>query len=210
MFISEIKIENFRLFGAGEKAFTLRLRPGLTALVGENDAGKTAVIDAIRFVLGTRDQEVLRLEATDFHQPADNPERAEQIAIRLTFDELTPQDKGAFAEYLTYVEARASIETKLVITWVAKRNTKEGSSRPVFPAEWRTGADGDGPLLDVGARSLLTATYLRPLRDAERAMSAAVVLACLRSFNTQGRLKRRASLSTKWLIHHRIPASSAC
>jgi putative ATP-dependent endonuclease of OLD family len=135
VFISEIKIENFSLFGAGEKAFTLRLRPGLTALVGENDASKTAVIDAIRFVLGTRDQEVLRLEATDFHQPADNPERAEQIAIRLTFDELTPQDKGAFAEYLTYVEARASIETKLVITWVAKRNTKEGSSRRVFPAE---------------------------------------------------------------------------
>lgn len=31
---------------------------------------------------------------------------------------------------------------------------------------------GDGPLLDLGARSLLTATYLRPLRDAERAMSA--------------------------------------
>jgi putative ATP-dependent endonuclease of OLD family len=54
VYISEIKIENFRLFGSGDSAFMLRLKLGLTAIVGENDAGKTAVIDAIRFVLGTR------------------------------------------------------------------------------------------------------------------------------------------------------------
>jgi len=53
MFISKIKIENFRLFGSGDHAFVLSLNPGLTALVGENDAGKTAVIDALRLVLGT-------------------------------------------------------------------------------------------------------------------------------------------------------------
>ncbi|WP_407062577.1 AAA family ATPase [Burkholderia contaminans] len=48
----------------------LPLSPGLTALVGENDAGKTAVIDALRLVVGTRDQDVLRVDPLDFHQPA--------------------------------------------------------------------------------------------------------------------------------------------
>src|SRR6266478_8299794 len=61
MFISELRIENFRMFGEGNEEFVLPLEPGLTALVGENDNGKTAVIDALRLVLGTRDQESFRI-----------------------------------------------------------------------------------------------------------------------------------------------------
>lgn len=172
MYISEIKIENFRLFGSGEHAFALSLKPGLTALIGENDAGKTAVIDAIRLVLGTRDQEMLRVDANDFHQSVAGVGRADQIIIRLQFRELTAADRGAFAEFLTYETIDGKVETTLIITWVAKRNNNESTSRRLVAPEWRTGANGDGPVLDFGARSLLTATYLRPLRDAERAMSA--------------------------------------
>lgn len=172
MYISKIVIENFRLFGSGAQAFTLALNPGLTALVGENDAGKTAVIDAIRLVLGTRDQELLRIDTADFHQPLGGPGRADQILIRLHFRDLTLADRGAFAEYLTYEQISGKADTTLIITWMAKRNTKDNSSRRTLPPEWRTGANGDGPLLDFGTRSLLTATYLRPLRDAERAMGA--------------------------------------
>lgn len=171
MYISEIKIENFRPFGSDEHAFVLPLNPGLTALVGENDAGKTAVVDALRSVLGTRDQEMLRVESTDFHQPSGG-EQADQISIRLTFSGLTVHDRAAFAEFLTYAPGGDESDTSLIITWVARRNTKEGVSRRTPPPEVRTGANGDGPLLDGTARSLLTATYLRPLRDAERAMSA--------------------------------------
>ena len=172
MYISEVRIENFRLFGAGDDAFVLSLNPGLTALVGENDAGKTAVIDAIRLVLGTRDQDMLRIDPLDFQQKASGAAPADEIIVRLTFRGLTKSDRGAFAEFLTYETVDGKVETILIITWVAKRNAKEGSSRRILPPEWRTGSKGDGPLLDMGARSLLTATYLRPLRDAERAMSA--------------------------------------
>lgn len=172
MYISKIMIENFRPFGSGAQAFSLALNPGLTALVGENDAGKTAVIDAIRLVLGTRDQELLRVDTTDFHQPMGGQDRADHILIRLQFRELTLADRGAFAEYLTYEQVEGKADTTLIVTWVVKRNTKDNSSRRTLPPEWRTGAKGDGPFLDLGARSLLTATYLRPLRDAERAMGA--------------------------------------
>lgn len=172
MYIAEIRIENFRLFGAGDQALFLPLSPGLTALVGENDAGKSAVIDALRLVLGTRDQDMLRVDPTDFHQAKPGGKRADQIVIRLTFRGLTMADRGSFAEFLTYDMTEAPSDTALIVTWVGRRNAKEGSSRRSLPPEWRTGANGDGPLLDVGARSLLTATYLRPLRDAERAMRA--------------------------------------
>jgi putative ATP-dependent endonuclease of OLD family len=170
VFISQVRIENFRLFGSGDDAFSLVLRAGLTAIVGENDAGKTAVIDAIRLVLGTRDQEVIRLEPTDFHQPRLGP-RATEIQIELTFEGLTNHDRGAFAEYLTYPPT-ADEAPFLKVTWAAKRTEREGFARRFMPTEWRTGRNGDGPLLDAAARFLLTATYLRPLRDAERAMSS--------------------------------------
>ncbi len=170
MHISGISIENFRLFGAGDKAFQLSLKPGLTAFVGENDAGKTALVDALRFVLGTRDQESLRLELTDFHQ-APSGARAREIVIRLIFSGLTGADRSAFAEYLTYRDGATS-ETNFILTWVARRAETDGPVRRFMPIEWRTGEKADGPSLDAGARFLLQATYLRPLRDAERAMSA--------------------------------------
>jgi len=62
MYLSKITIENFRCFGEGSKCLELPLTPGLTALVGENESGKTAVIDALRFALGTTDQEWYRLD----------------------------------------------------------------------------------------------------------------------------------------------------
>jgi len=172
VYISEVSIENFRLYGAGAEALVLPLNPGMTAIVGQNDAGKSAIIDAIRIVLGTRDQEFTRIETSDFHQPKGAQPRAEQIKIRLTFSGLTSQDKSAFAEFLTYVPVDGAVEERLIVTWTARRNPDEASSRRVLSSEWRTGLDGDGAALDLGARSLLTATYLRPLRDAEKALAA--------------------------------------
>ena len=136
MYIAEIRIENFRLFGAGDQAFVLQLAPGLTALVGQNDAGKTAVVDALRLVLGTRDQEAPRVDAMDFHQPTPAGNPADQIVIRLTFRGLTLADRGAFAEFLTYETIAGITDTAMILTWVAKRNAKEGSSRRVLPPEW--------------------------------------------------------------------------
>ena len=82
MYLSRITIENFRCFGEGANRFELPLRRGLTALVGENDAGKTAVIDALRFVLGTTDQEWYRLDDTDFHAGGNVPRNQDYLQIR--------------------------------------------------------------------------------------------------------------------------------
>jgi putative ATP-dependent endonuclease of OLD family len=92
--------------------------------------------------------------------------------ICCTFAGLTAQDRGAFAEYLTYRTTGATTETILQVTWIAKRDEKEGATRRYLPIEWRSGSEGDGQHLDPGAKFLLMATYLRPLRDAERSMSA--------------------------------------
>jgi len=167
MYLSKITIENFRCFGEGRNGFELPLKPGLTALVGENDAGKTAVIDAIRFVLGTTDQEWYRLEDTDF--PMKDSSR--EIRIVCKFVNLKAQDKRAFVEYLTYGE-KAGDEPILYINWTAKDTGTAPKGRPFRLVEICSGKNGEGPNIAADARALLCATYLRPLRDAEQALSA--------------------------------------
>ena len=79
MYLSKLKIKNFRQFGAGEPIFSVQFQEGVTALVGENDAGKTAVMDAIRLALLTRDMEFMRLQTEDFHIQVGGQQAAEII-----------------------------------------------------------------------------------------------------------------------------------
>ena len=62
IYISNIIIKNFRIF----RTLNLELTHGLNLIVGENNSGKTALIDAIRLILGTRDNEKLWLEEKDW------------------------------------------------------------------------------------------------------------------------------------------------
>lgn len=49
--ISELKIYNFRRFKSvdGAPGLQITFHKGLNALIGENDSGKTAIIDALIF-----------------------------------------------------------------------------------------------------------------------------------------------------------------
>ena len=42
MYLSELKIKNFRQFDVVEPIFSVRFHEGVTALVGEYDVGETA------------------------------------------------------------------------------------------------------------------------------------------------------------------------
>lgn len=167
MRLAEIQIENFRAFGEGDAAFRLTLPAGIAALVGENDSGKTAIIDAIRLVLGTRGQDFFRVGESDFHQPPDGGGARNEIRILLRFDALSASDRGAFLEHVTYREGK----THLFLNWQAVAGSR-GPTRRFTTIECRSGITGGGPALEASARALLCVTYLRPLRDADQALSA--------------------------------------
>ncbi len=172
MFLSQLRIENFRAFGEGESALVVAFNPGLTAIVGENDTGKTAIVDALRLALGTRDQEYFRVDENDFHQPSDGGARAKEIRICCRFEDLTLADKAAFVEHLTYEDEEGAKVAVLALNWKAIAPIQTGGQRRFTSVETRSGKAADGPAFDQAAKALLCATYLRPLRDAERAMSA--------------------------------------
>lgn len=166
MYLSALKIENFRQFSHDNHALNIQFNEGVTALVGENDAGKTAVIDAIRYVMQTRDAEYLRLQIEDFHIASDGTQ-SETITLRCTLEGLSPTELGAFAEYVTY----AGGVVRLYVHWSARRVIASASTRKWVDISVRSGENGEGPALDVGVRQLLATAYLKPLRDAEREMS---------------------------------------
>ncbi|MCK9199872.1 MAG: AAA family ATPase [Gallionella sp.] len=168
MYLAELRIENFRMYGDGEQALVIPLRPGLTALVGENDAGKTTVIDALRFALGTTDQDWFRLEDSDFHQG----DTKKVIRIVCKFKELNSQDLRTFVEYLTYGDSAKGALPFLCVNWIAEDTGTAPKGRPFRRVELRSGKKGDGPTLSPEVKEMLRATYLRPLRDAESALSA--------------------------------------
>ena len=166
MYLSEIRARNFRLFGEGQAELNLHIQHGFTALIGRNDTGKTAIIDAIRLVLLTRDQEYLRVSPDDFHIDKAGI-HVDEIYIRCKFTELSSAEKGALLEHLTYEGEQVS----LYVTWTARRLADSPAVRRWLDVSVRSGSDGAGPPLEVSVREFLSAAYLRPLRDAEREMS---------------------------------------
>lgn len=175
MYLQELDIENFRIFGADKNRGVISFSNGVTAIVGGNDHGKTAVIDAIRLALGTSDLDYIRVAPSDFHLKAGEKSSEKKFKIRCRFADLNIQERGAFAEYLTYEKAEQAggkVQPFLCINLIAINQERQRNGRPFITTEVKSGENADGPTLDQNARSLLAATYLRPLRDAEREMSS--------------------------------------
>lgn len=163
MYISQIKLWNFRKFGS-ERGFeiekpdlNLPLSKGTNVLVGENDSGKTAIVDAIRFALGTHSIDWNRISLDDFHNAAN------RLRIEVYFQELTEDEGKNFIEWLSWAkDDGGNLTTGLRIVCEVHR-----SGDRVFPYEVRAGADADGSQISAEAREYLKCTYLRPLRDAQ-------------------------------------------
>lgn len=167
MYLSKLSIRNFRQFGDGDEQLDIAFDGGVTALVGRNDCGKSAVIDAIRYALLTRDQNYIRVQPDDFHIDAAG-KQADEILIRCQLSGLSDDEKGAFAEYLSYDGS----DVTLLVNWVARRWRQSPTTRRWLEVSVRSGVDGTGPAFEASVRELVSSTYLRPLRDAAREMSS--------------------------------------
>ena len=93
MHLSQIQIRDFRLF----RNLDLKLNQGLNVLVGENDSGKTALVDAIRYALGTNSNDRAYITEQDFHDDAN------ELKIQLKFSEVDVH-AHRFVEHLSHEE----------------------------------------------------------------------------------------------------------
>ena len=161
MYVSAIHASGFRCFGP-DNPLSLKLRRGLNILVGPNDSGKTAIIDAPRFVLWTRGDDFLRLEPGDFHVGPDGT-KVSELFVRCTFESLTPDEEARFLEWCSNEAGTLCLH---VCLRASLRKTAGGGETVI--AQYRAGRNADGLPLEGDLREYLRSTYLRPLRDAER------------------------------------------
>ena len=168
MYLSNIKLWNFRKFGSLEATdykskphLDLNLTKGLNVIIGENDSGKTAIIDAIKLVLKTHSYEYIRVDEKDFYEGKD------RFRIELTFDGLKPEEAKNFTEWLGWKGTGEKAEPVLKLHYDVSK--KEGR---ILPSDVKAGFDDEGSILTAEAKEYLKATYLKPLRDAENELVA--------------------------------------
>lgn len=167
MFVSSVKLFNFRQFKSeeGKPGLDITLHKGLNALIGENDSGKTAIIDAIKLVLLTQSNEYVRPVEEDFYINGDGIS-ANEFLIECKLEEFTQNEAKNFVEYLSFEKDGEDILYSMNLYFRAWKEKNR------IYSELRVGSIEDGITLDAKARDLLRAVYLKPLRDAEREMSA--------------------------------------
>lgn len=163
MYLSLLQIKNFRCFDGN--THSISFKKGLNILVGENDAGKSAIMDAIKLVLGTTDMNWYRVEQEDFYKE----DTTLEIEITCKFAELNEDEQGAFLECLSYEDENKKVPC-LYLHWKCKYLMSFKPPRPVTSIS--TGIVGNGPSPSVEAKELLRITYLRALRDAYNEMQS--------------------------------------
>lgn len=91
MHLAELRIRNFRKL----KDVSLEFQPGLNILVGPNNAGKTAVVDALRALLGGIDEPYPRMTIEDIHRPKNGTPEGD-IQFEYVFAGLDVDDESEF------------------------------------------------------------------------------------------------------------------
>ncbi|MCH7723714.1 MAG: AAA family ATPase, partial [Bacteroidetes bacterium] len=168
MYLAKLKLWNFRKYGSKNELIvenTLRtpdlevnFTKGLNVLIGENDSGKTAIIDAIKIILKTHSFEWIRLEHEDFYNDTT------RLRIECCSYELEPNEAKNFTEWLTIFDENGDFldKPRLKIILDAHRNKER-----IFPFDICAGSDDEGYPLTADAKEYLQTTYLKPLRDTQ-------------------------------------------
>lgn len=173
MFLNELKLWNFRKYGNktedkiddSKPHLCIKFNVGLNVLVGENNSGKTAIVDAIKLLLNTQSFEYNRLDEVDFFSFKDESGkllRKTELKIECVFRGFEHKDAASFLEWLGFDETGNHYLRIWLYAFI-----KDNKIVPDIKA----GPDSEGILMDGPARDLLRVIYLKPLRDADAELS---------------------------------------
>lgn len=157
MYLAQLKVSNFRKLAKTEMEF----QPGLNVLVGANNIGKTAVIDALRSLLAGHDEPYPRLDAEDIHCPKGGVPSGD-IVFQYLFRGLDADDE---ADFLAALKPSATGELEAHITVRYSEPDKVGRLRV---KRWCGDHEDVGLTSDMMEN--LRGVYLPPLRDASQGL----------------------------------------
>lgn len=157
MHLSKLKIKGYRCFSDD---FEIDLNSGLNVIVGENGAGKTAIISAIRQLFIDSELGRYSISADDFSCPFNTyGGTAGSFFIQAEFDGLNEKDKVTLLPWVgNNKTALLNIE--------AENKEIRGKYRKIV---W--GGSSKSSLFEPELLDLIQCIYLPPLRDAEQKLS---------------------------------------
>ena len=154
MYLQKLSITGFKNFSS---EFNIEFLPGLSVLVGENGAGKSAIIDAIRHLLLEDEFGRAGISDADFHRPfTDEAISSESIQMTAIFGELTPKEQIAYLPW-----TKLGNQAKLNFL-VENKTTNQGRFRRIM---W--GGESRNSMFEWELLDFIHCIYLPPLRDAE-------------------------------------------
>ncbi|QLH21817.1 ATP-dependent endonuclease [Streptomyces sp. Rer75] len=154
MYLRQLGIKNFRSCYEIEVDF----QPGITLLVGENNSGKSNVIEALRLATTP-----LNRRATRWFDEVDlsHGREGHEAQFRATYDELSTAQR---AHYITALDVESN---QAAYTTMYKRDMVRQQMRPTV-----TAGPVDGPDAEPEKREQIAHVYLAPLRDAQRELDS--------------------------------------
>ncbi|MFM6930362.1 MAG: AAA family ATPase [Bdellovibrio sp.] len=158
MYLSKATVKNFRNL----QDLTVDFSEGLNVLVGENNAGKTNLLEAIRICLGQQFSNGERLSREDFYRDKKGVTTKDSIRIDLFFSGLTDDEHAEFIEILNYnpdnpKESTASIHYQCGYT--------DKSERLSFK-RWGGNRENTEAAVPEDVTQSIQSTLLHALRDA--------------------------------------------
>jgi putative ATP-dependent endonuclease of OLD family len=154
MYLRQLGIRNFRSCYDVEVEF----QPGITLLVGENNSGKSNVIEALRLATTP-----LNRRATRWFDEVDlsHGREGQEAWFRATYDGLSTAQR---AHYITALDVESN---QAAYTTTYKRDEVRQQMRPTV-----TAGPVDGPDAEPDKRDQIAHVYLAPLRDAQRELDS--------------------------------------
>ncbi len=161
MFLKKINIKNFR----GLKGTTLEFNDGLNILIGENNSGKTSILDALRicFSYGNQIRNIF-VSKSDFYIDKKNPNNElEDIEFHLFFEIQNEEEAGIFIDLLSTDGDNQELQMHFLYYIYKKKGIEK-----VRYKVW--GGDKEGQLITPELLDLIYFVYLGALRDAENSL----------------------------------------
>ncbi|EAM8731458.1 DUF2813 domain-containing protein [Salmonella enterica] len=157
MYLAELTIKNFRKL----REARLKFQPGLNVLVGPNNVGKSAVVDALRTLLAGHDETYPRLDGSDRHRPHEGDPTGD-ISFHFVFRGLSLEDEADFIAALK-PNGDKSMEAHIHVQYTDMDKTGRFKVR-----RWC----GDHPEVSLTSDMMenLRGVYLPPLRDAAQGL----------------------------------------
>lgn len=155
MYLSKLTIRNFRKI----ENLTVKFQEGLNVIVGPNNVGKTAVIDALRALLSWQDENYLRFTTDDIHLGSTTRE----FSFEYTFSGLTLDEEAEFLGALTFSQEITDKTSETVEVSFGIKYYENETGEYLKVKRWCGKFQESSITSDMFDN--LRAIYLQPLRD---------------------------------------------